>query len=134
MYKRIAAMAAFSCLILATPALAHDRQKADGEPCDTPGAFDSAPELVAFLTGPDYFPAPEEARPQAQPADPDADDDDGDSADAPDADSEGEDGATQGCAEIMVTPYDLMLHGADKEPLPVVLWQRMPVLWNHQRT
>jgi len=122
MYQRMAAMAAFSCLILATPALARDRHKTDGEPCDTVGAFDSDQELVAFrASGPDYF-EDQKAKPAEQQAAPDADADDGDSADDPDADSDDDDESDgNGCAEIMVTPYDLMIHAPDTQPLPVVL-------------
>lgn len=123
MYQRMAAMAAFSCLILATPALAapgHHRQAADA-PCDADvGAFDETYETVAFTQDHSYFPQEEQAQPDKRQAAPDADDD-SDDADDPDADSDDGDSDNQGCAEIMVTPYDIMIHAPDTQPLPVVL-------------
>lgn len=125
MYQRMAAMAAFSCLILATPALAapgHHHKAADA-PCDADvGAFDETYEVVAFTQDHSYFPQEEQARPDKRQAAPDADDDsdDADDAGSDDGDDDGDSG-NQGCAEIMVTPYDIMIHAPDTQPLPVVL-------------
>lgn len=123
MYQHMAAMAAFSCLILATPAFAapgHHHQAADA-PCDADvGAFDETYETVTFTQDHSYFPQEEQAQPDKGQAAPDADDD-SDDADDPDADSDDGDSDNQGCAEIMVTPYDIMIHAPDTQPLPVVL-------------
>lgn len=131
MYQRMAVMAALSCLILATPALARDRHQTDDAPCDAEGgAFDQPYELVSFATDHDYFadaPQPPAADPKAAPG---ADDEDDDSAEDPDADSEDDDDAQNpnGCAEIMVTPYDLMLHQPDQKPQWAAL-RRGRVVW-----
>jgi hypothetical protein len=131
---RTVLLATFSALILTTPALARDRHKIDDAPCDTPGAFDGDQELVAYhIFGPDTFEdmrAKPGADAQAAP-DTGADPDDGDPPDDPDADSDDDDDGSnnQGCAEIMVTPYDLMIHAPDRASLPVVLRRRVAVQW-----
>lgn len=133
MMSRTVLLTAFSALILATPALARDRHKVDDTPCDAEGAFDGGQELVAFrVSGPDPFFEDQRAKAGGQQAAPDADadPDDSDSTDDPDADSGDDDGSNnQGCAEIMVTPYDLMIHMPDRAPLPVVLRRRVAAQW-----
>jgi hypothetical protein len=132
MYKRTVLLTAFSSLILAAPALAAPghHQKAADAPCDADGPLDNVYDPVAFFPDRNYFPDDEQALPDGdEQAAPDADDD-GDSADDPDADGD-EDAAPdgEGCAQIMVAPYDIMIRPPDQATMPVVLRRRVAVRW-----
>lgn len=119
---RTVLLAAFSSLVLATPALAREHRSSADAPCDATGPFDGSYDPVAYLPDRNYFPDDEQALPDSdEQAAPDADDE-GDSADDPDSDDD-EDAAPdgEGCAQIMVAPYDVMIHPADTPALPVVL-------------
>ena len=121
---RLALLAAFSSLALATPALA---APTDGEratrsgvaPCDGDGPFDQAYDTVALHRARSYFAADVQAAPDDRDqADPDADEGD-------ESAEEGEDGdRDEGCAHILVTPYDLLIRAPDTAPTPVTLPRR----------
>jgi hypothetical protein len=135
MMTRTVLLAAFSTLILSTPAFAAPGDHKTGDaPCDADGgAFDQGYDPVAFRPDHNSFSQDQQALPgDDQQAAPDADaEDDGDSADDPDADDGDEDAApgNDGCAQIMVTPYDIMIHQPDRAPEWAALRRRVPVRW-----
>lgn len=120
---RTVLLAAFSSLVLATPAFAapgRDHHTIDSTPCDADGPFDGGFELAAFHPERTYFPTAQQAAPDGEQAAPD----DGDEADQGDDPDEGDEDANpdnEGCAEIMVAPYDVMIHPPEKPALPVML-------------
>ncbi len=115
---RTVVLTAISALFLATPAFAAPGQKMlriDSAPCDAEGPLDGYYDLAAFHSDDSYFPDDEAAAPDADKDDDSADDGDEDAA--PDR---------EGCATIMVTPYDFVIRPEDKSPEPVLLRRRRP--------
>ncbi|MES2443715.1 MAG: hypothetical protein V4574_12865 [Pseudomonadota bacterium] len=118
-------LTAFSSLVLATPALAatRDHHATAIAPCDADTPFDGVFDTVAFRPDNGYFPDDEEAAPDSdEQAVPDEGDEGGDDPAAEGDDEAAPDG--EGCAEIMVAPYDLFIRPPEQSPAPAALRRR----------
>lgn len=120
---RAVLLTGFCSLVLTAPALAspaRERHHADASPCDADGPFDGGFDLAAFQRDRTYLPDDGQAAPDDEQAAPD-DGDEADQGDDPDGDDEDATPDSEGCAEIMVAPYDIMIHPPEGAPLRAML-------------
>lgn len=119
-------MAAFSSMVLAAPAFAApaDQRSTGIAPCDA-SPLDGYYEPVAFRPNDSYFPDDEEVLPDTDEQAAPGDDDEAEQGDAPSAGGKDKDARDrEGCADIMVAPYDFMVRPPETSPEPVTLRHR----------